>query len=50
VTGQPELRDRLLEQLTGITRHIASLQAAHAGILAASEASNADDEHDACAQ
>jgi DnaK suppressor protein len=36
----------LLDQLAATERHIASLEASHAGILAASEASNADDEHD----
>ena len=45
MTGR-DPRERLLEQLAGTSRHIASLQATHAGILAASEASNADDEHD----
>ena len=39
-------RERLLEQLADTDRQVAALEAAHAGILTASEASNADDEHD----
>ena len=37
---------RLGEQLSQAERQVAALERAHAGIVAASEASNADDEHD----
>ena len=39
-------RDDLLAELTAAERHVAALEAAHADVVAASEASNADDEHD----
>jgi DnaK suppressor protein len=41
-----DVRAALVEQLAATERHIAALEASHAGILAASEVSNADDEHD----
>ena len=39
-------RERLVRRLADAETHLAALEAAHAGILAASESSNADDEHD----
>ena len=41
-----DVRAALVEQLAAAERHTAALEASHAGIVAASEASNADDEHD----
>jgi RNA polymerase-binding transcription factor DksA len=41
-----DLRQRLLEHLARNAVHIAGLECEHARIVAASESSNADDEHD----
>jgi DnaK suppressor protein len=42
----PDPRSELLDALTRNAAQIAALERQHAGIVAASESSNADDEHD----
>jgi RNA polymerase-binding transcription factor DksA len=41
-----EQRDAVMARLAAVREQVAALRAQHAGVVAASEASNADDEHD----